>query len=322
MRIIGAAFVAAPLLVAALALAQEPTIDRGEYLISAGGCVDCHTEEGNGATPLAGGRAIKSPFGTFYSPNITPDVETGIGAWSDDDFVSALREGVDPEGDHYYPAFPYTSYTGVSHDDLLAMKAYLFTLDPVENEAPEHELAWYISTRMAAGAWKLKNFDSERFTPDPEQSEQWNRGAYLVRHLGHCGECHTPRGGLGALKSDQELAGNPDGPDGEKIPNITPDRNDGIGKWSASDIEYFLEIGMLPDGDFVGSAMGAVIDNNTGKLTKEDRIAIATYLKSLPPLRIECHVLSVIEARSCPGNRKQSFIGNWLAGSLADAESS
>jgi mono/diheme cytochrome c family protein len=163
------------------------------------------------------------------------------------------------------------------------MKAYLFSLDPVEQETADHELAWYISTRLAAGAWKLKNFDAARFIPDPDRSEQWNRGAYLVRHLGHCGECHTPRGGLGGLKHDQELAGNPDGPDDEKIPNITPNRDDGIGKWSASDIEYFLEIGMFPDGDFVGSTMGAVIDNNTGKLTKEDRVAIVTYLKSTAP---------------------------------------
>jgi mono/diheme cytochrome c family protein len=284
MRFVRVAVATAPLLVAAFASAQEPAIERGEYLINAGGCVDCHTEEGDEADPLAGGRAIKSPFGTFYSPNITPDVETGIGAWSDDDFISALQEGVDPEGDHYYPAFPYTSYTGASREDLLAMKAYLFSLDPVEHETAEHDLAWYISTRLAAGVWKLKNFDSERFAADPDQSDQWNRGAYLVRHLGHCGECHTPRGGLGGLKHGQELAGNPDGPDDEKIPNITSNRDDGIGKWSASDIEYFLEIGMLPDGDFVGSTMGAIIDNNTGKLTKDDRVAIVTYLKSLPPL--------------------------------------
>ena len=284
MRLVRVAVATAPLLVAAFASAPEPAIERGEYLINAGGCVDCHTEEGDEAAPLAGGRAIKSPFGTFYSPNITPDVDTGIGAWSDDDFINALREGVDPEGDHYYPAFPYTSYTGVSREDLLAMKAYLFSLESVENDTPVHELAWYISTRLAAGAWKLKNFDSERFVADPDQSDQWNRGAYLVRHLGHCGECHTPRGGLGGLIHDQELSGNPDGPDDEKIPNITPNRDDGIGKWSASDIEYFLEIGMLPDGDFVGSTMGAIIDNNTGKLTKEDRAAIVTYLKSLPPL--------------------------------------
>ena len=272
------------LLIAMPASAEDAAIARGEYLINAGGCVDCHTEDSDDAIPLTGGRAVESPFGTFYSPNITPDVDTGIGAWSDDDFVNAFWEGEDPNGDHYYPAFPYTSYTGVSRDDLLAMKAYLFSLEPVENTAPEHDLAWYISTRLAAGAWKIKNFDSERFVPDPDQPEQWNRGAYLVRHLGHCGECHTPRSSLGALKYDQELAGNVSGPDGEKIPNITSDRSDGIGKWSASDIEYFLQIGMLPDGDFIGSAMSAVIDHNTGKLTKQDRLAIAAYLKATPPL--------------------------------------
>ncbi len=270
-------------LVAALAPAQNTAVERGEYLIRAGGCVDCHTDNGDEAGPLAGGRAVESPFGIFYSPNITPDVETGIGAWSDDDFLNAFWEGVDPDGDHYYPAFPYTSYTGISRDDLLAMKAYLFSLEPVEQATPEHDLAWYISTRIAAGAWKLSYFEPARFDADPEQSDQWNRGAYLVRHLGHCGECHTPRSRMGALQYDRELAGNPDGPDGEKIPNVSPDRADGIGKWSISDIEYFLDIGMLPDGDFVGSTMGAVIDNNTAKLTKEDRLAIATYLKSIAP---------------------------------------
>ncbi len=271
------------LLMAAAASTQDSVIERGEYLIHAGGCIDCHTEDSDEANALAGGRALESPFGTFYSPNITPDDETGIGSWSDDDFLNTLWDGVSPDGDHYYPAFPYTSYTGVSREDLLAMKAYLFSLKPVEKNTPEHDLAWYISTRLAAGAWKLKNFDSARFSSDPEQTDQWNRGAYLVRHLGHCGECHTPRSSLGALHYDQELAGNPDGPDETKIPNITPDRKDGIGKWSASDIEYFLDIGMLPDGDFVGSTMGAVIDHNTSKLTKDDRIAIATYLKSVEP---------------------------------------
>lgn len=283
MRLIRVAVAAAPLLVAAFALAQKSAIERGEYLIYAAGCIDCHTDEGDEASPLAGGRAIESPFGTFYSPNITPDVETGIGAWSEDDFLNAFWEGVDPEGDHYYPAFPYTSYTGVSRDDLLAMKAYLFSLDPVEQDTREHELAWYISTRLAAGAWKSKNFDSDRFVPDPDESDRWNRGAYLVRHLGHCGECHTPRSRLGALQYEQEFAGHPNGPDEEKIPNISPDRDNGIGKWSVNDIEYFLEIGMLPDGDFIGSTMGAIIDHTTSKLTKEDRFAIATYLKSIPP---------------------------------------
>ncbi len=180
------------LLVAAVARTQDSAIERGEYLIHAGGCVDCHTEDTDEASPLAGGRAVESPFGTFYSPNVTPDPKTGIGNWTDDNFLNAFWEGINPEGDHYYPAFPYTSYTGVSREDLLAMKAYLFSLEPVEKNTPEHDLAWYISTRLAAGAWKLKNFDYARFSSDPEQTDQWKRGAYLVRHLGHCGECHTP----------------------------------------------------------------------------------------------------------------------------------
>ena len=284
MRLIRVAVAAAPLLMFTFVSAHATSIERGEYLIHAGGCVDCHTADTDDATVLAGGRAIESPFGTFYSPNITPDVDTGIGAWTDTDFLNAFWDGVSPDGDHYYPAFPFTSYTGVSEEDLLAIKLYLFSLDPVEHATPEHELAWYISTRLAAGAWKLSNFDAKRFVADPERSDEWNRGAYLVRHLGHCGECHTPRGKTGGFESGRELAGNPDWPGDEKMPNITPHRGDGIGKWSISDIEYFLDIGMLPDGDFVGSAMSPVIDNSTSKLTKSDRVAIASYLKSVPPL--------------------------------------
>lgn len=280
MRLIIAALL---LLAAADAAAQESAVDRGKYLIHAGGCVDCHTDEGDAAPAMAGGRAIESPFGTFYSPNITPDIATGIGSWSDDEFVNAFWEGVSPDGKHYYPAFPYTSFTGISRHDLLAMKAYLFSLEPVRRDVPKHDLAWYISTRLAARAWKLRNFKPARFDSDPHASAQWNRGAYLVRHLGHCGECHTPRNRLGTLQNEHELAGNAHGPGDKAVPNITPNNSDGIGKWSGSDLEYFLEVGMLPNGDFVGGSMGAVIDNNTNKLSKEDRLAIVTYLKSVPP---------------------------------------
>ena len=271
---------AAILLAAVNALAQDDLVGRGQYLVYAGGCISCHTEDSDDAVPLAGGRAMESPFGTFYSPNITPDHKTGIGRWSDDDFVGAFWEGVSPEGEHYFPAFPYTSYTGVSREDLLTMKAYLFSLEPVQKESKEHELAWYMSTRLAAGAWKELNFDGLRFVPDAAQDDQWNRGAYLVRHLGHCGECHTPRSNLGVLQTDQEMAGNELGD--ETIPNITQHRVDGIGRWSTSDIEYFLDIGMLPDGDFAGGSMGAVIEENTSKLSREDRLAIAAYIKSVP----------------------------------------
>lgn len=273
---IGAAF----LLSAMTALAADDAITRGEYLIHAGGCITCHTKDEKDAVPLAGGRALKSPFGTFYSPNITPHEQTGIGAWSDDEFVDAFWNGIDPDGKHYFPAFPYTSYTGVSRADLLALKAYLFSLQPVEAPQIEHDLSLLVSSRAAAGIWKSRYFEPGRFEPDPARSEEWNRGAYLVRHLGHCGECHTPRGRLGGMLDDQALSGNPEGPGDEKIPSIR-DTEDGISDWSVSDIEYFLDIGMLPDGDFAGGSMAPVIEDNTSHLTRADRLAIATYLKSL-----------------------------------------
>lgn len=263
--------------------ADEDLTGRGRYLIHAGGCVTCHTDEGDDAMPFAGGLAIKSPFGTFYVPNITPDKKTGIGQWSDEDFVRAFWDGLNPEGEHYFPAFPFTSYTGLSRDDLLAMKAYLFSLDPIEKTNRDHDLPLMMSSRRAAGAWKGRYFTPGRFAPDPDQSDEWNRGAYLVRHLGHCGQCHTPRSRLGAIRDTHELQGNPDGPNGDKVPNITADPDEGIGSWSASDIEYFLDIGMLPDGDFIGGPMADVIEDNTSQLTREDRLAIVTYLKSLKP---------------------------------------
>ncbi len=265
----------------AAASGQNTSIERGEYLLHAAGCISCHTEDKNDAVPLAGGRALETPFGTFFSPNITPDRETGIGDWSDENFLNALWNGVSPDGKHYYPAFPYTSYTGMTKVDALAIKAYLFSLEPVRRSNKENELPWYMFTRLAPGAWKMMNFESKRFEPEPGQSDVWNRGAYLVRHLGHCGECHTPRNNLGKMLTTRELAGNTDGPDGEKIPDITPNRETGIGRWSKGEIEFFLQLGMLPGGDFVGSSMSEVIDDNTGNLTDADRAAIATYLKTV-----------------------------------------
>jgi len=276
------AIAAAGLLAAATSLAQVDVIERGRYLLYAGGCITCHTEDRDNATPLSGGRAMESPFGTFYTPNITPDIETGIGGWSDREFIDAFWNGKSPEGEHYFPAFPFTAYTGLSERDILALKAYLFSISPVSNENRDHDLAWYMSSRLAAGAWKELNFEPARFVANSDKSEQWNRGAYLVRHLGHCGECHTPRSKTGVLESALEMAGSILGE--EKIPNISPHRDDGIGRWSARDIEYFLDVGMLPDGDFAGSSMVDVIDDNTSKLTREDRLAIAEYLLSLPAL--------------------------------------
>lgn len=270
---------AAVLLPATVAVPADATlVQQGEYLIHAGGCTTCHTADEVGAAPLAGGRALESPFGTFYTPNITPDTETGIGEWSDEEFVNAFWNGVSPAGDHYFPAFPYASYTGVTREDLLAIKAYLFSVEPVRKVNREHDLS-FLASRFGAGVWKSRYFEPGRFEPDPDEDEQWNRGAYLVRHLGHCGECHTPRGRFGVLQQDRALTGNAEGPGGETVPNITADPEDGIGRWSLSDIEYFLDIGMLPDGDFAGSLMGEVIEDCTSHLTDEDRRAIAIYLK-------------------------------------------
>jgi mono/diheme cytochrome c family protein len=262
--------------------AQAGDAVRGEYVFHTGGCGTCHTAE-NGGTFLAGGRELKTDFGSFFSPNITPDPETGIGGWSDEDFVRALRRGVSPDGDDYYPTFPYTSYARMTREDAVDLKAYLDSLPAVRNEVPDHDLAFPFSIRMSMIGWKLLFFDDDPFEPDPSKSEAWNRGAYLVNGPGHCGECHTPRNILGAVNTNKYLGGNKNGPEGEAVPNITPGKS-GIGDWSADDIVSALETGLLPDGDFMGGAMTDVIDDNTSKLTDDDLQAIATYLTSLEPI--------------------------------------
>lgn len=278
---------AGPALAAGAAQAGSADADelaRGRYLVHAGGCLSCHTAEHADAVPLAGGRALPTPFGTFYAPNITPDPDTGIGGWSVDDVVRALKRGRAPDGSLYYPAFPYPSYAGMSDGDARAIGAYLLSLPPAPSARATHELPWYLRWRPLVAAWNALNFDPQPFVPDPARDELWNRGAYLVRHLGHCGECHTPRTRLGGIDRERELAGNPAGIDGDPVPNITPHAGDGIGRWTRQDLELFLEIGMLPDGDFAGASMSAVIDDNTARLTPEDRQAIAAYLLSLDPL--------------------------------------
>ena len=265
------------------ALADEQ-VERGRYLTTAAGCITCHTEDVDGAVPFAGGRPLVSDFGTFYAPNITPDPDTGIGRWTEADFLRALREGRSPQGEAYFPAFPFPSYTGITDADAAAIFAYLRSLPATRQASRDHEMPWYLRPRMGAAMWQSLYFEAGAFVPDPARTPEWNRGAYLVRHLGHCAECHSPRGRMGALLPERELAGNPAGPEGRKVPNITPHEQDGIGEWSASEIETFLEIGMEPDGDFVGAGMGEVIEENTAKLSPEDRRAIATYLLSLAPL--------------------------------------
>lgn len=248
-------------------------VERGAYLTAAAGCVSCHTDDENDGSEFAGGHALETPFGTFYTPNITPDPETGIGGWSDADFIAAIRQGTAPDGSHYYPAFPYPSYAGMTDADALAIKAYLDSLAPVTADVPEDELRWFVPGRWAMGIWK------QLFAPweYPDIADEYARGAYLVRHLGHCGECHTPRNFTGELQLSLDLAGSPEDSSGRSAPPIDSTSLNESG-WSQGDLEFFLEIGMLPDGDFAGGSMAAVIDDNTGRLTPADRTAIARYL--------------------------------------------
>jgi mono/diheme cytochrome c family protein len=269
------------------AAAQQPAaerVKRGEYVFRAADCYSCHTDRENNGQPLAGGAAIKTPFGTFYPPNITPDTEFGIGSWSDQDFLRALRDGVAPDGSHYYPAFPYTSFTNMTDEDILDLKAYMFTLPAVSAPSPLHELPFYLRWRGALGAWKVLNFARGPISPDPARDAVWNRGRYLVEAMAHCGECHSPRTATGAIDRAKAMSGTPFGPDGKPIPNITPDPS-GIGDWSESDLTFALKLGVMPDGDTFGSFMADVVEQGTAYLTDDDRTAIARYIRSLPPVR-------------------------------------
>jgi mono/diheme cytochrome c family protein len=268
------------LLWAALALAQGDA-KRGEYLSKAAGCIGCHTEMRAGAQPYAGGRAIKTPFGAFYGPNITPDPQAGIGRWSEADFVRALREGLSPDGANYFPAFPYPSFTKVSDEDLRDLWAFVRTLKPSAQASRPHELGLLYRSRAAVGAWKKLFFTPGPMKPDPAQSAQVNRGAYLVQALGHCGECHTPRNALGGPRSDRFLGGAKLAEDNATAPNLTPTR---LKRYSDAELKDILQNGLFPDGDVMGDTMGEVVKNSTSQLTAQDLDALIAYLRSLPAL--------------------------------------
>ena len=265
--------------------APDPTaVERGAYVFTLAGCAACHTDVKAKGPLLAGGRAIGTPFGTFYGPNITPDPVHGIGRWSDADFIRALREGLRPDGGHLFPVFPYTSFTLMTDADLRDLKAYIFSLPPVAKPSREHDVWFPFSWRWLQTFWRWLNFTPGPFAPDPGQSTAWNRGAYVVRALGHCAECHTPRDALGGLQNGLAFSGNPKGPERQKVPNITSDKTTGIGSWSHNQLLTFLRSGLLPNGDVVGSVMGEVIQNETSKMTDADRESVAIYLKSLPAI--------------------------------------
>src|SRR5580704_3544225 len=268
-----------------------PNLDNGRTMFDIGGCASCHAVPNKDPdkvdrTLLGGGLALKSPFGTFYVPNISPDPKDGIGKWSEANFVTALWKGTSEYGNNLYPAFPYTSYQHMQLNDLRDLFAYLKTLPPVPGKARRHDLSFPFNERRLLGGWKLLFLHGGPFEPDPSKSAQWNRGAYLVNGPGHCAECHSPRNMLGGIIESERFAGGPS-PDGKGwVPNITPV---GLGHWgedkiawSVKDIAGFLNDGMNPSGDYAGGDMTEVIDN-TSLLSQEDRDAMAVYIASLPP---------------------------------------
>ncbi|MEN3377433.1 MAG: hypothetical protein V7604_2788 [Hyphomicrobiales bacterium] len=275
-------FVTIPATVAATALAAyAPNAANGRAMFYAGGCTACHATPGqDDKTRLGGGLGLKSPFGTFYVPNISPDPNDGIGKWSEADFVTAMQKGTSPDGRHYFPAFPYGSYQRMRLEDVRDLFAHLKTLPAVQGKARDHDVPFPFNVRRLVGGWKFLFLDGQPFQPDAAQSADWNRGAYLVNGPGHCAECHSPRNALGGIVAAQRFAGGPN-PEGEGwVPNIT---QKGLGDYSDKDIAYLLETGQTPDGDSVGGAMTAVI-RNMSQLDPEDRNAMATYVKALPPV--------------------------------------
>ncbi|MGL4444310.1 MAG: c-type cytochrome [Alsobacter sp.] len=257
--------------------------ENGRTMFYAGGCASCHAGTGqDDKTKLGGGLGLHSPFGTFYVPNISPHPRDGIGSWSQADFIRAMREGVSPDGSHYYPSFPYTSYQRMTPDDLADLFAHIKTLPPVEGRVRDHALPFPFNVRRSLGLWKLAFLDGQTFKADATKSAELNRGAYLIEGPGHCVECHSPRTFAGNIPAGSRFAGGPD-PEGQGgfVPNVTPDAS-GLGAWSKGEIADLLKTGFTPEYDSVGGSMAAVI-RNTSQLTDADRAAMADYLKSLPP---------------------------------------
>jgi mono/diheme cytochrome c family protein len=253
-------------------------VKRGEYVARLAGCVACHTDAKRGGAYLAGGRDFKTPYGIFRSPNISPDKSNGIGNWSLTQFSDALTKGLSPTGEHYYPAFPYTSYAKMTTQDISDLWAYIKTVEPQRQENADHDLSFPFNQRRGLGIWKALYFDDSPFQPNSNQSETWNRGAYIVNGPGHCVECHTPRNFLGGLDITKNLKGTSQGPEGEKVPGITRDPQNGIGEWTDMDLTFLLQLGLTPNGDAVGGAMGEVVQDSTAHYTQEDISAVSNYL--------------------------------------------
>jgi mono/diheme cytochrome c family protein len=249
---------------------SEEAIERGKYLVIAGGCISCHRGEDEEEESFVGGLALVSDFGTFYAPNITPDMETGIGSWEAKDFLLALQHGRKPGGSFYYPAFPYRAYAGLRDEDVLDIGSYLMSLEPKNNAVPKAQTPIWLN-RWAMAGWNLladmAEADAEIF-----EDELVARGAYIARNLGHCSECHTPRNTVGILDASREFAG---ATLGEEV--IEAINAEALSKWTMNNFDIFLFIGLKPDGDFAGGDMNDVIEHNTSKISDEDRDALAAF---------------------------------------------
>jgi mono/diheme cytochrome c family protein len=254
--------------------------ERGAYLARMGGCIACHTNFKVGGAPLAGGVALKTDFGTFYSPNLTMHEEKGIGGWSLADFARAVRQGVSPEGQPYYPAFPYPFYAKLSDQDIADLWAAFQTVPGVDEPSKAQELAFPFNIRAAMKIWRALFLKPSNFWGMEGESEQWQRGQYIVKAAGHCGACHTPRNLLGGRKGKLALRGSDKLPGGEKAPAITSDELKKRG-WDRDGLAYALQTGLMPDGDVFGGSMGEVVRDGTSFLSQYDRDAVAIYLLDL-----------------------------------------
>src|SRR5665213_570413 len=261
-------------------LASADPLGHGRYLVQAADCEACHTAEGG--TPFAGGRPFQTDFGTIYSPNITPDTKTGIGSWTDAEFLTAVHEGRDNNGNHLYPAFPYEAYTYLTDQDVMAIKAYIFSVPAVSNIAPPNSLRFPFNQRALMAIWGLLYNPNHRFEPVADRSPNWNRGAYLVESLGHCGDCHTPRNLLQALNNRQKFGGGM--AEGWRAYNLSSDNASGIGSWSPEELRQYLSTGHSMNRGSAFGPMAQAVHLSFQNLTASDLGAISEYVRSVPPV--------------------------------------
>ncbi len=275
---------------------ETPEIVRGRYMFNLSGCVHCHTTDA--AKPLAGGYQLKTNFGTFFAPNISPDKKTGIGNWSKGQFLNAMRNGISPSGQYYYPAFPYTSYSKMTDEDIFAIRSYMMTFKPIVQANKAHQVGFPYNQRKVLFFWRLLNFAKVpvlneetfrtakgTFKPLPNRDEVWNRGAYLVEGAFHCAQCHSPRNNLGGFLKNKWMSGAPMPGEKDVAPNISPDHETGLGAWNLATWTQFFKEGVTEDGDVVGGDMAKIVKVGTSKLTEKDLEGVTVYLQSLAPVK-------------------------------------